>query len=505
MKNLIFIALAIILSVSFALAQPSIQWQKCLGGTGNDGASSVHQTSDGGYIVAGSSDSNDGDVSGNNGEKDYWVLKLNSLGAIEWQKSLGSSRNDAAISIQQTNDVGFIVAGWSYSIDGDTDYWIVKLTTIGTIEWQKSLGGSEFDEARSIKQTNDGGYIVAGWSFSNDGDVSGNHGNGDYWVLKLSSIGTIEWQKSLGGTSGEQAETIQQTNDGGFIVAGYSYSNDGDITGNHGSSDYWVVKLTNTGTMEWQKSLGGTGSDDAASIQQTIDGGYIVAGYSESNDGDVSGNHGLLDFWIVKLNSTGTIEWQKSIGGSGVESATSIEQAIDGGYVVAGFSSSNDGDVSGNLFTGDYWVVKLNTTGTIEWQKSIGGSDVDYATSIEHTFDGGFIVAGVTSSNEGDVSGNHGLEDYWVVKLTNSQLSIENSQTDLFSVFPNPAQNTINIEADNNLIGKPYVIYDKTGKVVLSGKINSENTSIEIGNLSCGVYLFSVGENLQQTFKIIIE
>ena len=142
---------------------------------------------------------------------------------------------------------------------------------------------------------------------------------------------------------------------------------------------------------------------------------------------------------------------------------------------------------------------------TIQWQKSLGGTSNDVATSIQQTNDGGYIVAGSSESNNGDVSGNHGLSDLWVVKLSSSQLSIEKSQPNLFSVFPNPAKNTINIKADNKLNGKPYAICDYTGKVILSGKINSENTTIEIGNLSGGIYLFSVGENLQQTFKIIKE
>jgi hypothetical protein len=510
MNNLLFTALATILSASFAIAQPTIQWQKCLGGTSEEYATSIQQTNDGGYIVAGYSFSNDGDVSGNHSNSsDFWVVKLSSIGTIEWQKSLGGSGGDFAASIQQTNDGGYIVAGYSGSNDGDisvnygntSDFWVVKLSNIGTIEWQKSLGGTSGESAKSIKQTNDGGYIVAGSSSSNDGDVSINYGNIDYWVVKLSSIGTIEWQKSIGGAGNDFANTIEQTTDGGYVVAGSSNSN--NYSGETNDNDYLVVKLSSIGTIEWQKTLGGTNGDYAISIQQTNDGGYIVSGYSSSTDGDVSGNHGGNDSWVVKLTSLGTIQWQKSIGGTWSDYATSIQQTNDGGYIVAGQSDSNDGDVSGNHGSGDYWLVKLTSIGIIEWQKTLGGTIGDYATSIKHTSDGGYIVAGYSDSNDGDVSGNHGLSDFWLVKLTNSQLSIEKSQPNLFSVFPNPAQNIININAENNLIGKPYVIYDNTGKVVLSGKINSENTAIEIGNLSSGSYLFSVGENLKQTFKVI--
>jgi hypothetical protein len=517
-KNLLFTTFLIILSVSFAFSQPTIEWQKCLGGF----VSSIQPTSDGGCIGAGSSSSFSDDSIGNHGSYDFWVVKLNSLGIIEWQKSLGGSGSESAFSIQQTSDGGYIVAGSSNSNDGDVsgnhgdyDSWVVKLNSIGIIEWQKSLGGSNYDDANSIQQTNDGGYIVAGYSNSNDGDVSVNYGGEDYWVVKLSNIGNIDWQKSYGGTDEgypfsnqqitDEAFSIQVTNDGGYIVAGSSLSSDVDVSGNHGEEDYWIVKLNNTGIMEWQKSLGGTDTDGAFSIQQTNDGGYIVAGYTYSNDGDVSGNHGISDCWVVKLSSIGTIDWQKTYGGARGDFANSIELTNDGGYILAGYSNSNDGDVSGNHGDVDYWVLKITSLGSIEWQKSLGGSTFDAATSIYQTNDGGYIVTGGADSNDGDVVCNDLGGGGWLVKLTNSQLSIENSQPDFFSVFPNPAQNTINIKADNKLIGKPYSIYDNIGKVVLSGKINSENTVIEIGNLSCGIYTFSDGENKKQTFKVIKE
>jgi hypothetical protein len=173
---------------------------------------------------------------------------------------------------------------------------VVKLTSLGTIEWQEALGGSGFDYSNSIQQTSDGGYIVAGTSDSNDGDVSLNNGYEDYLVVKLTSIGNIEWQKSLGGSGRDYANSIQQTSGGGYIVAGSSVSNDGDVSGNHGfATDYWVVKLTSLGAIDWQKALGGINNDYSYSIQQTSDGGYIVAGITYSIDGDVSGNNGGVD------------------------------------------------------------------------------------------------------------------------------------------------------------------------------------------------------------------
>ena len=404
--------------------EPSIEWQKCYGGTDNDYATSIQQTSDGGYIVAGQSNSKDGDVTVNHVGGSYWIVKLTSVGTIEWQKSLGGSHGDAATSIQQTNDGGYIVAGYSHSNDGDvtgnhggSDYWIVKLTSVGTIEWQKSLGGTGTDRATSIQQTSDGGYIVAGDSDSNNGDITGNHGYTDYWIVKLTSDGFVQWQKSFGGSSYDKATSIQQTSEGGYIVAGWSNSNDGDLTGNHSYSpvpDYWIIKFTSGGTIEWQKSLGGGSEDRATSIQQTNDGGYIVAGWSISNTGDVIGNHGDQDFLIVKLNSNGAIQLQQRFGGIGDDSPSSIQQTSDGGYIISGGAISNNHTVTGNSV--NYWIVKL-TNGSILWQETLGGSGADFAASIQQTSDNSYIIAGSSSSKDGDVTGNHGGYDYWIVKL----------------------------------------------------------------------------------------
>ncbi len=516
MKKL-YIILAALFAINIATAQPTIQWQKSLGGTNGDVAYSIHQTTDGGYIVAGLSNSNDGDVSGNHGSYDYWLVKLNSTGTIEWQKSLGGTRDDWGQSIQQTTDGGYIVAGSSESIDGDvtghhgsiniSDYWVVKLNSTGTIQWQKSLGGTYDDFAYSIQQTTDGGYIVAGNSYSNDGDVTGHHGSAggyyDYWVVKLNSTGTIEWQKSLGGTFSDEANSIQQTTDGGYIVAGGSLSINGDVTGNHGGDDCWVVKLNSTGTIQWQKSLGGTNWDMAHSIQQTTEGGYIVAGYSKSNDGDVTGHHGTTtyaDYWVVKLNSIGTIEWQKSLGGTSVDGAKSIWQTIDSGYIIAGRSSSNDEDVTGHHGTtnfDDYWVVKLNSTGTIAWQKSLGGIGYDEANSIQQTTDGGYIVAGESLSNDGDVTGNQGGRDYWVVKLSPvigvKELSKNNNN---LSVYPNPANKVITISNEQLTINNGQVTISNGQLTIINikgqevKKINASGNKfqIDINDLPGGLY-----------------
>src|SRR5688572_15163162 len=178
----------------------------------------------------------------------------------------------------------------------------INLPAQPPIQWQKCLGGTDNDHAVSVQQTGDGGYVAAGYSKSNNGNVTGNHGDDDFMVLKLDGNGTLQWLKSLGGTAAEQASAVQQTSDGGYIVAGYTLSNNGDVSGNHGNEDCWLVKLNSSGTIQWQKCLGGTERDFANAVQQTSDGGYIIAGSTFSNNGDVSGNHGNDDYWVVKLD-----------------------------------------------------------------------------------------------------------------------------------------------------------------------------------------------------------
>src|SRR5690606_5534575 len=251
------------------------------------------------------------------------------------------------------------------------------------IEWEKAFGGSSSELAHSIQRTTDGGYIFLGNSSSNDGDVSGNHGDDDYWLVKLNEAGNLEWQKSLGGSGRDYGRRVQQTLDGGYIVSGYTDSNDGDVWGNHGDDDFWIVKLGASGSIHWVRTAGGSGADSATDVYQTQDGGYMIAGNSNSNDGDVSGNHGSTDFWIVKMNAAGTIEAQNSYGGSGVEYAQDIQPTSDGGYIIAGMSDSNDGDVTGHQGEGDFWIVKISLTGNIIWQKTLGGSGEDFAHSIK--------------------------------------------------------------------------------------------------------------------------
>ncbi|MDX2360851.1 MAG: T9SS type A sorting domain-containing protein [Crocinitomicaceae bacterium] len=503
-----------LLSTSFificlvSAAQPTIEWAESLGGSLDDWAYAIEETSDNGYIVAGYSESNDGDLNSNNGGSDAWVIKLNNLGGIVWETSLGGSLNDLLEDIHQTSDGGYITAGYSHSSDGDvssnaggSDLWVVKLSSLGVIEWENTYGGSADDLASEIKQTADGGYMVIGISGSTDGDVSGNLGANDYWIVKLDITGVVQWEKSLGGSLGDEAYSFQQSSDGGYIITGYSSSNDGDVTASNGLGDYWTVKIDSIGNIQWETSLGGSAEDWAESVQQTNDGGYILAGYAESTDGDVSGNLGLSTYWIAKLSSIGTLEWEKSLGGAANDWAFSIQQTNDGGYSVAGVSESVDGDVSSNIGGNDFWLAKINDVGNMEWEKSLGGTSIDWAFSHQQTSDGGWIIAGFSSSADVDVSSNNGGNDVWIVKLA-SFIGIDELQNNLISIYPNPSTSMVNVNIDESYKGMKYFITDVTGKKIEQGRLHEISNSIDVSHLEPGIYSFHIQQK-QFSIKIL--
>ncbi len=461
---------------------PSISWERCYGGIYNDWASDIQQTNDGGYIVT-------GDKGKDQGYGDYFFnLKLDAAGDSTWEQDLWFWSVPYSTCVSQTSDGGYIVAG---HVSGSNMAFVEKLASTGAVEWYKVYTTDHYYKAiNSIQQTSDGGYIVAGRD---------RYRCDCWWISKLNNTGEIQWVSYPSGLDRIQcsnAKSIQLLDDGGYIVAGYTNKNDGNVSGNHGGYDEWVVNLNSAGSIRWQKCLGGTLDDQANAIQKTSDSGYIVAGWTNSTDGDVSGNHGVTDAWVVKLSSTGTIEWQKCLGGSLNDQATGIQQTSDDGYIVGGYSFSNDGDVSGNHGNGDYWVVKLSSTGTIEWQKCLGGSLNDQANSIQQTSEGGYIVAGVTNSTDGDVSGKNSLTDAWVVKLGGTPITkigvfrpstgkwyLASSSGSTFKSFSYGVSTDIPVVGDWNGDGieEVGVFRPSTGKWYLASSSGTTNKSFDYG------------------------
>ena len=366
------------------------QWAKTYGGTGNDKAAGVQQTTDAGYIVAGSTDSFGA------GSLDIWVLKLDISGNTQqWQKTYGGPGDDEASSIQQTADGGYIVAGYTTSFGaGKKDVWVLKLDKDGNVEWQNTYGGTEDDEAFSVQQTADGGYIIAGYT------SSFGAGKKDVWLLKLTKDGNVEWQRAYGGSGDDVAYSIQQTSDGGYIVAGST-----DSFGK-GKKDMWLLKLDGGGNVNWQKTYGDIGDDEATSVQQTSDGGYIVVGSTNSYSANIKP-------WILSLDSDGVIQIQGQVilaGGSGEDRIYSVRQTLEGGYVLAGSTDSY------GLGKKDAWIIKIDSNGTMH-QTLFGGTGDDEVFSIQETMDHGYVAAGWTNSFG---AGNF---DAWTLKL-DSKLDI---------------------------------------------------------------------------------
>jgi TolB-like protein len=360
-------------------------WAKTYGGANDDVAYSIHQTSDGGFIVAGGTHS----FTTVNG--DVWVLKLDANGNIQWQKIYGGNGVDVARSIQQTSDGGFIVAGETFV--GNTDIWIMKLYSNGTIQWQNRYGGTGDDIAHSIRQTSDGNFLIVAGETTSFGLVSS-----DFWVLKLNANdGSIVWEQRYGGNGAEVARSILETSDRNFfIVAGETTSFGA------GGTNIWLLKLNaNDGNIiAWQKTYGKIDTDNGVNdIQQTSDGGYILAG------GTTNIGSNVQNFLVLKLDSDGVVVWGEQYGRSNDDIAYSVRQTSEGGYIIAG------GTTPVGSITKDIWIIKLAANGSIEWQKTYDGTYDDVAYSIQQISDGGFIVVGVTTSF------GAGNADFWVLKL----------------------------------------------------------------------------------------
>jgi hypothetical protein len=315
----------------------------------------------------------------NNNNDNFVVLKLDSDGLPKWQKTYGGDERDGWVwvSIKQTNDGGYIVAGETYSAgSGVSDILVIKLSSNGNIQWQKTYGGANYDDLRSnIQQTSDGGYILTG-TFQQPREYT------DVWVLKLTPNGEIQWQKTYGDSNRYQhGDSIQQTTDGGYIVGCSAWEE-----GSQGKVNPWILKLNQEGEIEWQRSYLGHGRNSSflCKVQQTSDGGYIVSDHTDV------GGAGEDDFWIFKLKPNGNIEWQKTYGESGYDEPRYIKQTSDGGYIVAGITNSF-GVENINML-----ILKLRPNGDIHWQKIYGSKEnyIDYALTIHQTADKGYVING---------------------------------------------------------------------------------------------------------------
>ena len=524
MKKLIYTCIVSLLFFS-SKSQPVIQWQNSYGGTSADHLNTggrvfnnLSLTNDGGYIFAGNSQSDDGDVSnhhGTNSVPDFWVVKLDSTGTIEWEKSLGGTGDDDAEGVIQTSDGGYIVIGRNSSNDGDvmnhyggvdtSDAWIVKLDASGNIEWEKSFGGSDHDIGTQIMETSYG-YLFLGDTRSSDGDVSTNLGAIDIWLVKIDTAGNVLWEKTYGGTGGERPSTVHMTTDGGYIVSGFTTSSDGDVQSNQFPGFLpiaWFLKVDSAGNIEWERTIGGSLFDTGSDAWQTSDGGYVLLSSSTSSDGDATCTHGSGDIHVMKVDASGNMEWSQCYGGTGNDAARSIRQMPDLGYIISGATGSTDGDVSSLIGAVDCWLIKTDSIGNIEWEKTYGGSLQEDLTGVVTTPDGGYVIAGESLSNDFDVSGHHGATsefDIWIAKLSSFATGVEEvvSVPVALSVYPNPFTKqtmiTLTLSSSEKVIVNVYDLFGRTVTTVVEKRLGQGNHafSLNMEGAANGMYMISV-------------
>ncbi|KYK22856.1 hypothetical protein AYK24_01740 [Thermoplasmatales archaeon SG8-52-4] len=386
---------------------PEEEWNETFGGTGFEEGRSVQQTNDGGYIIVGYTSSYGA------GGYDAWLIKTDYNGTKEWNETFGGVEDDKAYSVQQTSDGGYILTGFTYSYGaGGYDVWLLKTDSDGIEEWNETYGAENFDEGFCVQQTYDGGYIITGRTSS--------YGNGghDVWLLKTDSDGIEEWNETYGGALYDYGYSVQQTAEGGYIIAGFSGG---------GHFDVWLIKTNSNGFKEWDRIFGGIACDGAYSVQQTTDGGYILVGTTSSYGA------GGGDAWLIKTDSDGNKEWDEFLGSTNVEVGFSVQQTIDGGYIITGYiftySTQNY----------DAWLIKTDSNGNTEWNNTFGDIDIDAANFGQETTDGGYIITGRTDSY------GSGGQDIWLIRIeSDNRPPHEPSE-------PIPENNSINVNIETNI------------------------------------------------------
>ena len=550
-QTLLLFATALITAA--ALAQPVIKNQKVYGGINQDYFSTMCMANDSGIVFAGSSLSlkSGNKTSSNKGDLDYWIIKQDKNGVKQWERDFGGNGYDRLADIKPTSDSGFIVVGTSNSnasgsktadSKGDIDYWIIKLDANGNKQWDKTIGGSLADDAQYIIQTSDGGYLVAGLSMSDStGDKTENNinigetwRNNDVWIVKLDASGNKQWDNTIGGTADEGQRiryqnhegatrrklVCKQTAEGGFLIATTSQSNiSGDKTADRhdGYCDYWVVKTDVNGTVLWDKTIGGDGEEYLSAMDIAPDGSFLIGGYSWSNASfEKTEGKKVSDFWIVKLSSAGSIQWDKTIGGGAEDILQDIQYTSDGGFILAGNSTSGkSGDKTTPSQGGnDYWIVKINSTGDKEWNKSIGGTHDDVCYGVVAYKPNEYYLGGQSYS---PISGDKKVDsiggwDYWTMRLiynpvnaalttapiASSKLSTE-PDAKSFLLYPNPATTVLHIQ---NMGKATFVLSDQSGRRLLTKTING-NSDLNVAAIPAGTYYLS-NTTTGTTQKVVI-
>lgn len=454
MKKLVLIALFINTLISCSEKEATLNetkadfkaemvLSKSFGGSLEEKITSVVKTNDGGMLILGYTNSDNGDINKLFSQTDIWLTKIDVNGNKVWSKTIGGSLNDYGSSIIATNDGNFAIAGYSASKDGDIpgnvglhDFFISKINGNGEKIWSKNYGFSGHDHAHKIIQTKDGGYFVAGFaeysgiqgSGGDQDNGSGHgighrgtatlHGSGEYLGVKLDANGEFQWFRYYGGTQNDRISDVIQSNDGGYVMVGYSESDNFDITDNKGSYDYWVVKIQENGMLDWKHNFGGSGIDQAFGVTNTGNNSFLIVGKSNSTDKDIKNPIGGFDAWVIHLDHHGELIWEKSFGGTEFDTATTIKKLANGNFGIVGNSRSSF-DGKPNNGQNDFWMFEIDNkpNSNIYWQKTFGGAKIDDATDFFQTTNNEIVIVGESQSNDHDVPENKGSNDLWMIKL----------------------------------------------------------------------------------------
>jgi len=531
-KNLFLISKVKIFFLIFLpslLFSQDILWERSYGGKHAEFLYDAIPTPDYGFLLVGSSISNKNGnkTEANKGNLDYWVWKMDEKGSPEWQKSYGGNGVDLLQSVQLTSDGGFILAGTSSSdksgdkkenSKGKEDFWIIKLDAKGGEIWQRTIGGSGQEKLLSIAQTIDGGYILGGTSSSNKsepdekgvadkyGKSEDSRGSLDYWVVKLDTKGEIKWQKTLGGQYVDELKSIEQTNDKGYILGGYSNSpiSSDKTQDNFGLNDYWIVKLDEDGNELWQRTLGGDKDDNLFALSQTTDGGFIVGGNSNSGatNSKAQTNKNGTDFWVLKLDKIGNIEWQETYNYGKKDILSSIVENPDGTFLIGGYAQSElkgDGQkVLGKTTKSekeginDYIALKIKANGEEIWTQTVGSKGDEVMRKLFETRDGGYILAGTSKGQiSRDKNSNIGGSDFWIVKLKDKEK--KDKEKYKIEAVPNPAISYTNVIVTYEYKDGTATLYDLNGRHLQSVTLTGEKTiPMDLSNLPQGIYLIEV-------------
>jgi hypothetical protein len=462
--KMVSVVLFALFLVSFAAAQQ--RWTKAYGGTRKDEGFSVQQTSDGGYIAAGYT------ASFGAGDSDVYLIKTNASGDTLWTRAFGGANADQAFTIKQTADSGYIVAGYTTSFGASGyDAWLIKTNASGDTLWTRTYGGTNDDLGTSVQQTADGGYIVAGWT------GSFGAGNEDIYLVKTNASGNTLWTRTFGGANTDEAYSVRQTADSGYIIAGWTNSF------GSGNGDVYLIKTNASGDTLWTRTFGGVGDDAGYSTQQTSEGGYIIAGYTASFG---AGSH---DFYLVKTNASGDTLWTRTFGGVGDEDGHSVQPTVDGGYVIAGQTTSYGAG------SDDVYLVKTDSSGDTLWTRTFGGSYIDVSSSVRQTADGGYIIAGYTAppASSGNV--------YLIKTDENGSLAVEVGRADQravagsLRVVPTPFASSARVLGHE---AEQFSLYDISGKLVQTCRGD------RVGDkLSPGVYFINPEGAHSQSVRVV--